>query len=353
MIILIAGATGDTGKRVVENLLEQNCSVRALVKDISKARERLGNKVELVEADIASVATLKPEIMMGVSTVIYCPGIKVQVQPSAESFLSPKASNLGIKLNFPETSDNEKLATYEGIKNLHQVISQCAAPEDKLLFNFANPRANLQETWGAVDDGVMGGVSQSNILLEGDKAVFSGIVSTDNNGGFASVRTRNFAPPLDLSDYGGIELRVIGDGKRYKFITRCEGEWDGVGYCYSFDTVYNFPTVIRIPFADLIPVFRAKTVREAGQLDSSKVYSMQLMLSKFEYDGELNPKFEPGSFSLQVEYLKAYGKAKFKLLQVSSDEVGYLDNLETGLAGELSTAKTNEQGDILIWKLIS
>jgi hypothetical protein len=131
-----------------------------------------------------------------------------------------------------------------------------------------------------------------------------------------------------------------------------------VGYCYSFDTVYNFPTVIRIPFSDLIPVFRAKTVREAGQLDASKVYSMQLMLSKFEYDGELNPKFEAGSFNLQIEYLKAYGdqassKAKFKFIQIGSTAVNNLDGLEAGLKAELSTVKTNGQGDILIWKLIS
>ena len=81
------------------------------------------------------------------------------------------------------------------------------------------------------------------------------MVSTDNNGGFASVRTRNFSPPMDLSDYDGIEIKVIGDGKRYKFITRCETKWDGVGYCYSFDTIHNQPTIIHIPFKELIPVF--------------------------------------------------------------------------------------------------
>jgi hypothetical protein len=31
------------------------------------------------------------------------------------------------------------------------------------------------------------------------------------------------------------------------------------------------------------------------------------MLSKFEYDGGLNPKFSPGGFALQVESIKAYG----------------------------------------------
>lgn len=178
---------------------------------------------------------------------------------------------------------------------------------ERLIFDFTNPNDNLKEIWGAVDDVVMGGVSESNLRLARERAVFSGNVKIENNGGFASVRTRNFNPPLDLSNYQGIELRVEGDGKRYKFITRCEGKWDGLSYCYSFDTIYNFPQTIRIPFKELIPVFRAKTVRDAGEFDSSCVYSFQLMQSKFEYDGALNPRFSPGLFGLEIESIKAYG----------------------------------------------
>ncbi|MEO1006426.1 MAG: CIA30 family protein, partial [Cyanobacteria bacterium J06638_38] len=203
------------------------------------------------------------------------------------------------------------------------------------------------------DDVVMGGVSQSNIRLGSDRAFFSGIVSTDNNGGFASVRTRNFEQPLDLADYEGIEIRVVGDGKRYKFITRCEGKWDGIGYCYSFDTIYNFPTTIRIPFKDLIPVFRAKTVTEASQFDAAKVYSLQLMLSKFEYDGELNPKFEPGAFQLEVEYIKAYGEtATPQFIQISSAGVTRPNRPGINLEEEPPAVRMNDQlGGILTWKL--
>lgn len=177
---------------------------------------------------------------------------------------------------------------------------------EKMLFDFRQPTEAVKLAWGAVDDVVMGGVSASGLRFTTETAIFTGNVSTANNGGFASVRTRNFSPPWDLSSYEGLELRVKGDGKRYKLISRCEGQWDGIGYCYSFDTVYDFWTTIRIPFRDLIPVFRAKTVSDAGIFDSSKVYSLQLMLSKFEYDGALNPKFEPGVFGLEIEYIKAY-----------------------------------------------
>ncbi len=352
MIILVAGATGGVGKRVVQNLLEQNYRVRALVRDVTRAKDILGDKVELFEADITIPETLKPIMMEGVRAVICCTGTKVQPvegdTPTREKYYQ------GIKFYLPEVVDIPELVEYEGIKNLVKVVSQhIPSTTCKLIFDFTSPNADIQETWGAVDDVVMGGVSQSNIHLADNKAIFSGIVSTDNNGGFASVRTRNFMPPMDLSDYEGIELKVIGDGKRYKFITRCEGQWDGVGYCYSFDTVYNFPTTIRIPFKDFIPVFRAKTVKEAGELDSSKVYSMQLMLSKFEYDGELNPKFEAGSFTLQVESIAAYGgKTKPQLVQVSSAGVTRPNRPGINLEEEPPAVRMNEQlGGILTWKL--
>ncbi|MGF1589472.1 MAG: CIA30 family protein [Pleurocapsa sp.] len=352
MVILVAGATGGVGKRVSKKLLAQNYRVRALVRNAAKAREVLGEKVELFEADITIPETLKSEMMEGVNAVICCTGTKVQPvegdTPTREKYYQ------GIKFYLPEVVDTPKLVEYEGIKNLVQIVSHhIQAATEKIIFDFTNPNASIKETWGAVDDVVMGGVSQSNIRLLDNKAIFSGIVSTDNNGGFASVRTRNFEPPMDLSDYEGIELKVVGDGKRYKFITRCEGKWDGIGYCYSFDTVYDFPTTIRIPFKDLIPVFRAKTVESATRLDSEKVYSMQLMLSKFEYDGELNPQFEAGSFQLEVVYIKAYGgKAKPQLVQVSSAGVTRPNRPGINLEEEPPAVRMNEQlGGILTWKL--
>ena len=90
------------------------------------------------------------------------------------------------------------------------------------LFDFTQYSSNLKEVWGALDDVVMGGVSESSIRFKEAIAEFSGNVSTANSGGFASVRTRNFEPAIDLSSYDGIALRVKGDGNRYKFMLRTE-----------------------------------------------------------------------------------------------------------------------------------
>ncbi|AFZ36382.1 NADH:ubiquinone oxidoreductase complex I intermediate-associated protein 30 [Stanieria cyanosphaera PCC 7437] len=350
--ILVVGATGGVGKRVVRQLLANDYSVRALVRDINQAQKLFGEQVELFEADFIIPETLTPQLMESVTAVICCTGTKVQ--PVEGDTANREKYYQGIKFYLPEVVDTPEMVEYQGIKNLVQVVRQYIQPTtEKMLFDFTNSTTQIKEIWGAVDDVVMGGVSQSNLRLNSNRAIFSGVVSTDNNGGFASVRTRNFNPPFDLSDYEGIELRVTGDGKRYKFITRCEGKWDGIGYCYSFDTIYNFPTTIRVPFRDLIPVFRAKTVPDAGEFDSSKVYSMQLMLSKFEYDGKLNPKFEPGNFSLDIEYIKAYGsKAKPQFVMISSAGVTRPNRPGINLAEEPPAVRMNDQlGGILTWKL--
>lgn len=232
----------------------------------------------------------------------------------------------------------------ENIEQLVKLIENNLNPTEIILYTFHRQNQYQTYLWGAVDDVVMGGVSSSNLILGEDKAIFTGNVSTDNNGGFASVRSKNFTPPLDLSAYEGIRLRIQGDGQRYKFITRYEGKWDGISYCYSFDTIANVWMTINIPFADLIPVFRAKTVRDADKFDRAaplcertQLYSLQLMLSKFEYDGDYNPTFRSGLFKLEIESIKAYGKEnspRLILLGNTKDEVNtsllkvYANNIE-------------------------
>jgi hypothetical protein len=195
------------------------------------------------------------------------------------------------------------------------------------IFDFRQPNPTLAQLWGAVDDVVMGGVSASRLQLGNDLAYFTGNVSTENNGGFASVRTKNFANPWDLSAYEGFRLRVKGDGQRYKLIARCEGRWDGVGYSFSFDTIADQWLTVDIPFASLIPVFRAKSVPEMGKFDPKQVYALQLMLSKFEYDGQLNPTFKPGVFSLAIAAISVYGGQPFPRCILLAENTALLESL--------------------------
>jgi len=350
-VILVAGATGGVGKRVVRRLIERNYQVRALVRDTQRAREMLGDKVELFEADITIPETLTPKLMDNVSAVVSCTGVRVQ--PVEGDTPDRQKYYQGIKFYMPEVVDSPEIVDYQGIKNLVQAAAMSLEEGKQLLFDFKNPSDDLKETWGAVDDVVMGGVSESSIRLIDNAALFSGNVSTQNSGGFASVRTRNFEPPLNLAGYDGVELCVKGDGQRYKFILRTESRWDGVSYCYSFDTHKDSWINVRIPFDALIPVFRAKTLKDSPGFDSSHIYALQLMLSKFEYDGGLNPKFEPGGFALQVETIKAYGGAtKPQFIMISSAGVTRPGRPGINLEEEPPAVRMNDQlGGILTWKL--
>ncbi|NJK28964.1 MAG: CIA30 family protein [Acaryochloris sp. RU_4_1] len=180
------------------------------------------------------------------------------------------------------------------------------AVQTNLIFDFSQSTQDIRQLWGAVDDVVMGGVSNSGLQHDGGVAVFSGHVSTANSGGFASVRTRNFEPPLNLSAYQGIEVQVKGDGQRYKFLLRDQDSWDSIAYAYSFDTIARQWITVRIPFNQLVPVFRAKTVQDAPPIQSQTIRAMQIMLSKFEYDGALNPRFTPGEFHLAIKTIGVY-----------------------------------------------
>ena len=179
-------------------------------------------------------------------------------------------------------------------------------PQADILFDFSQPTQELSQIWGALDDVVMGGVSASSFQHQEGAALFTGEVSTANSGGFTSVRSRNFEPPLNLAHYAGIELRIKGDGQRYKFLMRDENTWDSVAYSYSFDTIADQWLNVRIPFQQMVPVFRAKTVNSNRTLDPAQIRSLQLMLSKFEYDGALNPQFSPGKFRLLVQAITVY-----------------------------------------------
>jgi uncharacterized protein YbjT (DUF2867 family) len=60
--VLVAGATGQTGRLIVSELLAAGYEVRALVRDTDRARQALGAQVELVQGDIKDPATLGPAV---------------------------------------------------------------------------------------------------------------------------------------------------------------------------------------------------------------------------------------------------------------------------------------------------
>ncbi len=198
-----------------------------------------------------------------------------------------------------------------GCQDLPAVVSslqQRPALTEATLVDLRHPTPALKELWGALDDVVMGGVSSSQAQWK-NGLLFTGNVSTANSGGFASIRTRNVDPPMNLAQWQGTVLHLTGDGQRYKWILRDSPGWDSLAYSRSFDTEAGLPTMVRTPFRDMVATFRARTRPDASPLNPAQLCSMQLMLSKFEYDGELNPSFQPGTFKLEVSRIGVFREA--------------------------------------------
>ncbi|CAL9102099.1 unnamed protein product [Musa textilis] len=312
-MVLVAGATGGVGRRVVNILRNKGFPVRALVRNKEKARSMLGPDVDLIVGDITKMETISPEHFKGVKKVINA--ASVIIGPKEGDTPDRAKYSQGIKFFEPEIKgDSPEKVEYIGMQNLINAVKNNVGLQDgELLFGFKAGNITGKLIWGALDDVVMGGVSESGFQVDpkgnedgGPTGLFKGVVSIANNGGFTSIRTKNFSTPEDLSAYDGIEIRVKGDGRRYKLILRTSSDWDTVGYTASFDTTKEKWETIKLPFSSFRPIFRARTVMDAAPFDPSKIISLQLMYSKFEYDGKLNPTFVEGSFQLPFSSIRAY-----------------------------------------------
>ncbi len=161
------------------------------------------------------------------------------------------------------------------------------------LFNFAN--IHQGQEWVAVDDRVMGGISQSRLVYQGDGAAdFCGEVSAEYGGGFASVRSGKLE--RSLRGFSGIALRVKGDGKGYSLIARTKSSPPELYYQAKFHPERGVWRTIRIPFTIFVPKSRGQSVETAPSLDPAKIISLGLMISNRQ----------TGPFHLSISWIHAY-----------------------------------------------
>lgn len=109
--------------------------------------------------------------------------------------------------------------------------------------------------WYIVNDGVMGGLSKGKLIMNDDgHAVFEGYVTTENNGGFTSVRYP--FNTLDVSKYKAVKLKLKGDGRPYQFRIKAK-ENQRHSYIQEFETSGEWE-IITIPLESFYPSFRGR-----------------------------------------------------------------------------------------------
>lgn len=109
--------------------------------------------------------------------------------------------------------------------------------------------------WRVVNDGVMGGVSKSNLVHnDAGQGQFAGHVSLANNGGFASIQLNTTVQRAETKNF--IVLRLKGDGKGYEF--RLKGDLSQAeSYVHPFITSGAWET-IKLPISGFYPQFRGR-----------------------------------------------------------------------------------------------
>lgn len=122
-----------------------------------------------------------------------------------------------------------------------------------VIFDFS--KKSLKNDWRIIDDGVMGGISQGEFLIDSDgNGVFQGTISLENNGGFSSVRYQ--FDKINTNKESKILIRLKGDGKQYQF--RIKDKYDSYySYITTFETSGEWEN-IEIKLADLYPSFRGQ-----------------------------------------------------------------------------------------------
>ena len=146
----------------------------------------------------------------------------------------------------------------------------------KLLFDFTDLQAVT--AWHAIDDRVMGGISQSRLKHDpASHAVFEGEVSLEQDGGFASVRSK----PCDRGHSGAqaclLELR--GDNKQFKLSLLTDDGFDGVNYQATFTPAGSAWQTLRLPLAEFRASFRGREVPGAPPLDPARIRQVGLMIA--------------------------------------------------------------------------
>lgn len=165
------------------------------------------------------------------------------------------------------------------------------AASERILFDFAATATS--RAWQIVNDDVMGGVSTSRFQILTNGAVFSGVVSLENNGGFASVRS--LPARTDLTGYDSFLLRIRGDGCRYKFTVRTEAGFDAPLYQCAFTTKRGEWEEHRLALKQFVPTFRGRVLSGEATLDPAKVTSVGFLISDRQ----------DGPFRLEIAWIKA------------------------------------------------
>ena len=192
-----------------------------------------------------------------------------------------------------------KLAYLSGCLAL--LMATMAMAEDTLIPLFDFTGGDAVKEWQAVNDGVMGGVSEGKFKVTDAKTMeFFGTLSLANNGGFASVRSK--ARKLELEKGDTLVAKLKGDGREYTLNLYPNRSRTAFAYRATVQTEKDEWIEIRVPLDEFEATSFGRVVREAGAVKPEEITSVGLLLGDKK----------AGPFKMEVEWIKVERAASRK-----------------------------------------
>lgn len=153
---------------------------------------------------------------------------------------------------------------------------------------------NEQQRWYAVDDGVMGGVSQSTFSVVDGEGRFHGEVSLENGGGFASVRREPNGFEPTLAGAPGIALTVRGDGRTYQLRLKSTALGSASAYRVKFTPAQDAWETLHFSWDAFEAVRRGTVLSDAPAVTPSDIHQLGFLIADRT----------SGAFCLQVKHIE-------------------------------------------------
>lgn len=323
-VVLVAGATGQTGQIIVRKLLLRGYRVRVLVRNLySSTLDLLGTGVTFAKGDIRDYESLL-ECVGDVDKVICALGANNDQSPEDVDFKGVgnliRAFHDG-RVQYYGRSEATKVRLFDFSRDNDMEKWRCIPP---------SPGSDGRYPLKVSFDGAPGG-----------RKVFMGVIYAKYTG-VAEMRT--VPAKINLSGFSGLILRYIGNGKPYRFILRtAEGVRESVEFVSTFSSKKNVWETVRLPISSFAAydVDSGALCRDATPINRADIRQMAIQYAK----PEIHPERDDGKFYLGIDYIKIYrtqDEPDFVLVSCASVARTDLPSLDEGglrsIAAEDATA---------------
>ena len=149
------------------------------------------------------------------------------------------------------------------------------------------------QNWYAVNDGVMGGLSDGSLKLTENSLKFEGTISLENNGGFSSIRSEY--GQYDLSKYTKVTMRIKTDNSSFALLLERHKRWFRPYFKQEFKVTAGEWQTVTFDFSE----FDEYTVgrKKATTMTKSDLSSVIRM-------GFITNDKTAKAFSLEIDYIE-------------------------------------------------